>query len=102
MTLEFSGEIFFWKGPAPFYFVRVPAKESADIHSISASVSYGWGCIQVSARVGETEWKTSLIPKDGLYLVPLKDKVRQAEELNEGDSVRIWLQVGDANPAGRL
>lgn len=27
MNLEFSGEIWFWKGPAPWYFITVPDEE---------------------------------------------------------------------------
>jgi hypothetical protein len=47
----------------------------------------------VNARIGETEWKTSLFPKDGRYLVPIKDLVRKAESLELDDEVSIWLQV---------
>lgn len=93
MSLEFSGEIWHWAGPAPFYFVTVPGQESQAIKSVSKLVTYGWGVIPVRVRIGETEWKTSLFPKDGLYLVPLKDKVRKAEGLKEGDIVRVSLEV---------
>lgn len=27
MNLNFSGEIWYWRGPAPFYFVTVPEDE---------------------------------------------------------------------------
>jgi hypothetical protein len=95
MHLEFSGEIFYWRGPAPFYFVRMPEEESADLQAMSSVLSYGWGCIPVEAQIGETEWKTALIPKDGRYLVPLKDKIRKAEDLEDGDEVTIILTTGD-------
>jgi hypothetical protein len=49
--------------------------------------------IPVKARIGKTEWKTSLFPKDGLYIVPLKDSVRKAERLEEGDKVTVRLEV---------
>ena len=35
-------------------------------------MTYGWGMIPVSARIGKTAWKTSLFPKDGLYIAPLR------------------------------
>lgn len=44
-------------------------------------------------RIGTTEWKTSLFPKDGGYIVPLKDAVRNAEHLDEGDRVTVRLEV---------
>lgn len=94
MNIEFTGKIWFWKGPSPFYFVTVPEQESSDLKEISTFVTYGWGMIPVTARIGNTEWKTSLFPKDGRYIVPLKDKVRKAESLNEGDDVTIQLIVG--------
>jgi hypothetical protein len=93
MNIEFNGEIWFWHGPAPWYFVTVPEKESHDLHAISGVVTYGWGMIPVIARIGKTEWKTSLFPKDGRYIVPLKMSIRKAEKLDEGDEVTIRLEV---------
>jgi hypothetical protein len=93
MIIEFDGKIWFWKGPAPWFFVTVPAKESQDLKAISAFVTYGWGVIPVHVRVGKTEWQTSLFPKDGLYLVPIKASVRKAEKLAEGDNVTVRLEV---------
>jgi hypothetical protein len=93
MNLMFSGEIWFWRGPAPWYFVTVPAPECASLAATSASVSYGWGMIPVRAQIRGTEWTTSLFPKDGRYLVPVKARVRTAEGLEEGDLVKVSLTV---------
>jgi hypothetical protein len=65
MHIEFDGKILFWKGPAPWFFVTVPARQSRDLKAISALVTYGWGVIPVHVRLGKTEWTTSLFPKDG-------------------------------------
>jgi GNAT superfamily N-acetyltransferase len=94
MDLEFSGEIWEWRGPAPYYFVSVPEEESLDLQAISRGVTYGWGMIPAQLRIGNTEWKTSLWPKDGGYVVPLKDVVRNAEGLSEGDIITIRLTTG--------
>ena len=93
MELEFRGEVFFWRGPAPWYFVAVPDEMSRDIEAISTFVSYGWGCIPVRAGVGATAWTTALIPKDGRYLVPLRADVRRAESLELADDVTVRLVV---------
>ena len=93
MEIEFSGKILFWRGPAPWYFVPVPAQQSQDLKAISSLVTYGWGVIPVQVRIGNTEYKTSLFPKDGLYLVPIKASVRSAEDLDEGDTVTVRLAV---------
>lgn len=95
MELEFSGEIWQWRGPAPFYFVTVPEEQSLDLRDVSKAVTYGWGMIPVRVRIGDTEWETSLWPKDGRYVLPLKDMVRKAESLHEGDSVTVRLTPGD-------
>jgi hypothetical protein len=57
-------------------------------------VTYGWGMIPCTVRVGKTEWTTALWPKDGLYIVPLKDKVRKSEGIDEGSRVSVRLSIG--------
>jgi hypothetical protein len=93
MNIEFEGEIWFWKGPAPWYFVTVPPKECRDLKAMSGFVTYGWGMIPAVIRIGKTEYKTSLWPKDGAYIVPIKASVRKAEKLEEGDRVTVRLTV---------
>jgi hypothetical protein len=93
MDIEFDGKIWFWKGPSPFFFVTVPAEQSRDLKVISGIVTYGWGMIPVHVRIGKTEWQTSLFPKDGCYIVPIKANVRKAEKLKEGDNVTVRLEV---------
>jgi len=93
MIIEFSGKIWFWRGPAPWFFVTIPAKQSRDIKAISTLVTYGWGVIPVYVRIGKTKFTTSLFPKDDRYIVPIKASVRKAEKLEKGDKVIIHLEV---------
>ena len=93
MILEFSGEIIHWRGPSPFHFVTVPEEQSAAIEAVSSLVTYGWGVIPVTARVGRTDFRTSLFPKGELYLVPMKSAVRKAERLELGDQVAVRLEL---------
>jgi len=93
MNIEFNGKIWFWKGPAPWFFVTVPAKQCRDLKAISGLVTYGWGMIPVNVRIGKTKWKTSLWPKDGRYIVPINTSVRKAENLEMGDEVTVELEV---------
>jgi hypothetical protein len=94
MSLEFTNKLFYWKGPSPFYFITIPEEMSQDIKAVSKLVTYGWGVIPVRVQIGETEFTTSLFPKGKCYLVPVKDKVRKAEKLSEGDDVMVRLEVG--------
>jgi hypothetical protein len=93
MHLDVTGDVWHWRGPSPYYFVTVPDEQSAHLKAVSTGVTYGWGMIPVRARIGATEWETSLFPKNGLYVVPLKDAVRHAEGLDEGDIVTIRMIV---------
>ncbi len=93
MNIEFNGNIWYWRGPSPFFFVTVPEEQSRALKAISGTVTYGWGMIPVTARIGKTTWKTALFPKDGLYLVPIKDMVRKAEHLEEDHIVTVELEV---------
>jgi len=93
MRWAFAGELWYWRGPSPFHFITVPQDASADLRAMSSVVSYGWGVIPVSGRIGATHFETSLFPKDGGYVVPIKDAVRKAEGLALGDGVTVELAV---------
>ncbi len=93
MELAFTGRVVEWRGPAPYYFVAVPDEESADIREVAAMATYGWGVIPVGARLGEVAFETSLFPKDGGYLLPLKKAVRTATGLAAGDEVPVGMTV---------
>jgi hypothetical protein len=93
MRIEFTGAVFEWRGPAPFFYVAVPDAESAEVRAVASAVTYGWGMVPVTARIGGTEWRTSLFPKEGRYLVPLKDAVRKAEGIGAGDTVAVRLEA---------
>ena len=93
MDLVFRGQVIEWRGPAPFYFVRVPEAQAADITEVAAMATYGWGVIPVEARIEKVTFTTSLFPKDGGYLLPLKVAVRKPLGLAEGSEVRVAMTV---------
>jgi hypothetical protein len=91
MELRFRGEIWYWRGPAPFHFVTVAPDESAMIAVVAPGITYGWGMIPVTVRIGSSVTTTSLWPKDGGYIVPLKNSLREGEGLELGDEVEVTL-----------
>ncbi|WP_027483341.1 DUF1905 domain-containing protein [Deinococcus pimensis] len=93
MTIDFDGRVFHWAGPAPHFFVSVPEAQCEELRAASRFVTYGWGMIPVHVRIGAAEWRTSLFPKDGRYLVPLRLSVRRAEGIEEGDEVSVHLDL---------
>ena len=93
VQVTFAGELWHWRGPSPFHFVTVPADETASLKTAAALVSYGWGVLPVTAHIGDTTWSTSLIPREGRYLVPIKNHVRHVEAIELGDIVELTLSV---------
>jgi hypothetical protein len=96
MQMTFSGEIVYWRGPAPFHFVMLPRREATEVHEASSQLTYGWGCIPAQGRIGGTDFTTALFPKDGGYAVPVKVAVRRAESLELGDVVEVHLEFDDS------
>lgn len=99
MEFTFTGRVIEWRGPAPFYYLPVPAEESAEIREIAAVASYGWGVIPVAARIGDVGFGTSLFPKDGGYLLPLKNAVRRPQQITVDDEITVTLIIDGAGPA---
>ena len=91
MDFNFTGEVFEWRGPAPFYFIETPAKYAPEIKAIAADKSYGWGVLHAMVTIKNQTFKTALFPKQGLYLIPLKNAVRQPLAIELGDKVKVAL-----------
>jgi hypothetical protein len=68
--------------------------QSKKIKSLAAQLTYGWGVIPVLGKIGKTEFSTALIPKDGLYYLPIKNAVRFAEKLEVGSEVSVSITLG--------
>lgn len=94
MQLTLSGPLTEWRGPAPYYFVEVPPELTVPIRDAARLLSYGWGVVPVRVSLGETTWTTSLFPRQGAYLVPIRAAVRRAEGLEEGAEVTLTLALG--------
>ena len=93
VEFDFSGTVIEWRGPAPFYYVALPDWVVDEIAVVARAVTYGWGMIPVEATIGRTTWTTSLYPKQGGYLLPVKDAVRTAETVVVGAEVEVTLRV---------
>jgi hypothetical protein len=93
LTFTFDATIIEWRGPAPFFYAPLPEAAAAEIRAAAKLVSYGWGVIPVEAVVGDVTFTTSLFPKDGGYLLPLKDKVRKPNAITAGDTIHVELTV---------
>ena len=96
MEFAFVGRVIEWRGPSPYFYAEVPPPVCQDIAEVAASVTNGWGVIPVEARIGGTAFSTSLFPKDGRYLLPLRDAVRRAEGIGVDDRPTVTMRLRPA------
>jgi hypothetical protein len=73
----------------------VPLTDAAakKVKAEAARLTYGWGVIPVTATIGKLEFTTSLFPKDGGYLLPIKNTVRLPAEIEVGDLLKVTLTL---------
>jgi len=90
---EFAATVIYWRGPSPYFYAPVPPEHVGAIQRASKLVTYGWGMIPVEAMIGRITFTTSLFPKDGGYLLPIKDAVRTKVGITAGDTIRIGLSI---------
>jgi hypothetical protein len=94
MQMEFTATVIEWRGPAPYLFLPVPPDESELIRESARELTYGWGVIPVAATIGATPFTTSLFPREGRYLLPVKVAVQRAEGVGLGDEVEVRMRLG--------
>ncbi len=99
VRFRFEATVIEWSGPSPYFYAPVPADVAAELRSLSRAVSYGWGVIPVEADIAGVAFTTSLFPKDGGYLLPLKDAVRRRAGVTAGDAVAIEMALPDVERA---
>jgi hypothetical protein len=93
LRLDFDARIIEWRGPAPFLFAPVPAEHADAIRWAARQASYGWGCVPVDAAIGDTGFYTALIPRAGIYMLPVKVAVQRSAGVALGDAVSVTLAI---------
>lgn len=74
-----------YPGKGGWHFVVLPS-----IYIELAQDKFGKKITPIVAKVGKTEWSTSIFPtKENKAFVAIKASVRKAENINEGDTVEI-------------
>jgi hypothetical protein len=99
--LRYTGRLWRWTGGAnngTWHFLTIDGAAgetlsgTAIMRKLEGSAR-GFGSLKVKARIGETEFATSVFPStsDGGWLLPVKAAVRKAEDIGEGDAVEVSL-----------
>lgn len=91
-----------WQGDRGTYHLVVITGDEAEqiamharLHRLEYGRQRGFGSVKVMARIGETEWKTSVFPQDRSteWILLVSKKVMRAEDLAEGDPVALELKL---------
>lgn len=90
---DFVAPVIEWRGPAPFFFVATTPEVSSSLNELKQELSYGWGVMHAQVVIADLRVKTALIPKDGAFLVPLKNAIRKPLGLEVGDLVELHLEL---------
>jgi hypothetical protein len=100
MQFNFRTTIIEWRGPAPFYYAPIPTDHVEAVRKASKVASYGWGVVPVEAEIAGVTFTTSLFPKDGGYLLPIKDAVRRPAKVTVGDTIAVTMTIASRRPFG--
>lgn len=86
---SFQGKVWRYPGAGGWHFVYVDKEISKKLKSAKLK-TIALGYIRVHAKIGKTEWSTTLFPlKEGPYLLAVKASVRRSERIEEGDLVQV-------------
>ncbi|MGE5953567.1 MAG: DUF1905 domain-containing protein [Qipengyuania vulgaris] len=91
-----------WQGNRGTYHLITIAGETAEaiamherLHRLEFGARRGFGSVKVAARVGRTQWKTSVFPQSSKteWVLLVSKEVMRAEDLAEGDNVPLELEL---------
>jgi hypothetical protein len=81
--------------PGSWSFVTLPVEVADDIRDSLVEPPRGFGSVRVTVEVGASRWNTSVFPdkESGSYVLPVKQAVRKAAAIEEGDPVTVTLSL---------
>lgn len=103
LTVKFRSKLWLYPGPggwparpqSGWHFITLPVTHAKTIKSLLLGTRRAWGSLPVKATIGKSSWKTSVFPdkKSNSYVLPVKADVRKKENLEDGDTISVTLQV---------
>lgn len=101
-TVTHTGPLWRWttdKAAAAWFFVTIDGDAGEALSATALmrrmeGLAKGFGSLKVEARIGDTQFKTSVFPSNELgWLLPVKASVRKAEGIVAGDLVEVVLTL---------
>ena len=95
---EFSAKVYQYSTSpemSGWTFVSLPKEVSIEIRDNFKWLEEGWGRMKVTAKTGNSEWRTSIWfdTKQDTYLLPLKAAIRKKENIVFDEDVEIIIWV---------
>jgi hypothetical protein len=92
IELEVTAEVFQAEDGDGWHFAELPEDLTDVVDKWTGGPSGGWASVKCEASVGRTTWRTSLFLSNvGTYLLPLKQDVRRAESIADGDEIDLRI-----------
>jgi Domain of unknown function (DUF1905) len=93
--LCFEADVWRYPGNAAWHFITVPSDVSEEIRARTDGHRRGFGSVRVAVEIGSSAWSTSVFPdkSTGCFLLPVKKPVRLAEQLDDGDTASVTLEL---------
>ena len=91
-----------WQGDRGTYHLLIIDGEGAEtiamharLHRLEFGRQRGFGSVKVIARIGETQWTSSVFPQDkqSEWILLVSKKVMRQEDLHEDELVKLELQL---------
>jgi hypothetical protein len=94
---RFEAELWRWTARRELWtFVSLPEEASEEIKEVVGDLAGGFQSVRVDAAVGASHWRTSIFPgTSGMYSLPIKKKVRDAEGLVLGEPLTVTVELVD-------
>jgi hypothetical protein len=96
ITYTASSQLWLYPGEqGNWHFLTLPKAVAVQVRARVGKSGRGFGAIKVEVTIGDTVWQTSIFPdkQSRSYLLPVKAKVRQVEDLWEGETVAYSFHI---------
>jgi hypothetical protein len=92
---QFTASVWKYNSTKAWHFISLPIEISKEIRENLKWQEEGWGRLKVTAKTGNSEWKTSIWfdNKQNTYLLPVKSEIRIKESIKPDMELTtiIWI-----------
>ena len=95
MEFKFTDKPWIYDGKGAWHFVSLPKEMSEEIRNFYKDKEEGWGRLKVTAKTGDSQWKTAIWfdTKHETYLLPIKADIRRKEKIELGKEVEVTISI---------